>query len=171
MDVNDQGGNMTPGYQEDQMLDCESVPGLPSVPVTLGEDIRCAARSDVTVLISGAPDQCREIACAIDRQSSTPRGSVEVIDCRQRGAFTRALSLAPRWPAERTSILLLQEVHALSRNEQTEIDSRLAEIKTFARNAGIRIVASSSAPLFERVQNGAFDARLFYRLNVIHMVV
>jgi DNA-binding NtrC family response regulator len=153
------------------MLDCETFPQSSSVPPALGEDIRCAARSDVPVLITGDPEHSREIACAIDRQSRAPKGSVEVIDCRQRGAFSRALSLAPRWPAERTSILLLQEVHALSANEQAEIDDRLAEIKASARNAGIRIVASSSAPLFERVQEGAFDERLFYRLNVIHMVV
>jgi DNA-binding NtrC family response regulator len=31
-------------------------------------------------------------------------------------------------------------------------------------------VASSSVSLFDRVQQGAFDARLFYRLNVVHVV-
>ena len=38
------------------------------------------------------------------------------------------------------------------------------------RNSGLRIMASSSAPLFDRVRDGLFDERLYYRLNVIHMV-
>ena len=147
----------------------------PPVPPRLDEDIRCAARSHVPVLISGHPDEGREIACAIDRRSDAPRGSVEVVDCRQDGAFTRVMSLAaqgaepPR--SRRTSIVLLQEVHALSLSEQAEVDDRLAELRAARRAAGVRFIASSSMPLFERVQEGAFDERLFYRLNVIHMVV
>ena len=39
------------------------------VPISLADDIGCAARSDVPVLITGAPDQSREIAFAIDRRS------------------------------------------------------------------------------------------------------
>ena len=33
------------------------------------------------------------------------------------------------------------------------------------------MISSSSIPLESRVENGTFDARLFYRLNVIHMVI
>lgn len=163
---------MTPGHHP-QVLERECGDEQPYVPPRLDEDIGCAARSDVPVLITGDPEEGREIACAIDRRSRSPRGTVEVVDCRQRGAFSRAMSLGPRDRSSshhRASILLLQEIHALSLNEQAEMDHRLAEM-TSARHDGVRIMASSSTPLFDRVRQGAFDERLFYRLNVIHMIV
>ena len=144
-------------------------------PHRLEEEIGCAARSNVPVLITGDPDEGREIACAIDRMSRKPIGSVQVVDCRQSGAFDRVMSFAPedRTPshADQASILLLQEVHALSPDEQALVDLRLAQMRATRPSDGVRIIASSSAPLFERVQEGSFDERLFYRLNVIHMIV
>ena len=144
------------------------------VPAGLEEDIGCAARSDVPVLIIGDPEDGKEIACAIDRRSRAPKGRVEVVDCRQDGALGRVMSYEPSESCdygERSSILLLQEVHALSLPEQAEFEDRLEELRTARRSDGIRIIASSSAPLFEKVQDGSFDERLYYRLNVIHMVI
>ena len=164
---------MSSGHNENGLLerDCGSEGQLPSA---LEMEIGCAARSDVPVLISGDPDDGREIACAIDRLSPAPKGSVEVVDCRQYGALGRVMSYTPRKSdpsyRDRSSILLLQEVHALSLHEQAEFENRLVEMRA-RRDEGVRIMASSSAPLFERVQNGSFDERLYYRLNVIHMVV
>jgi DNA-binding NtrC family response regulator len=165
---------MTFGYSDNGVLERECG-DRPAVPPRLEEDIGCAARSHVPVLITGLPEDGKEIACAIDRRSRSPRGRVEVVDCRQDGAFTRVMSLA-RQEAEpprprRPAIVLLQEVHALSLSEQAEVDDRLAEIRASRRAAGVRFIASSSMPLFEKVQEGAFDERLFYRLNVIHLVV
>ena len=146
----------------------------PQVPADLALEIGCAARSDVPVLITGRPEEGREIACAIDRFSEQPKGTVEVVDCRERGALGRVLAFAPRESppvhADRASIVLLQEVHALSPNEQAEFESRLAETRVSARPP-VRFMASSSAPLFERVLQGSFDERLYYRLNMIHMIV
>lgn len=146
-----------------------------TVPPELYEDIRCAAQSDVPVLITGRPDAGHDIACEIDRKSRAPKGSVEVVDCRQYGALGRVMSHTPRERAQpaahRSSILLLQEVQALSLSEQAQFEQRLAELRVSRREDAIRIVASSSAPLFERVLDGSFDERLYYRLNVIHMVV
>ena len=166
---------MNPAYRNGGRLERECGSQEPAVPPRLEEDISCAARSKVPVLITGDPEDGKEIACAIDRRSDSPRGSVEVVDCRQHGAFTRVMSLArqgaepPR--ARHTSIVLLQEVQALSLSEQAEMDDRLAELRADRRAGGLRFIASSSTPLFERVQEGAFDERLYYRLNVIHMVV
>ena len=144
------------------------------VPVSLADDIGCAARSDVPVLITGGPDESREIAVAIDRRSHTTHGSVDVIDCRSLGALGRVMSHAS-WSsvangARHGSILLLQEVQALIPHEQAQFEHRLAEWRVSRRNSGLRIMASSSAPLFDRVRDGSFDERLYYRLNVIHMV-
>lgn len=162
------------GGKENGVLERECGAEEARVPALLAEDIGCAARSDVPVLISGEPEKGREIACAIDRRSRRPKGAVEVVDCRERGALGKVLSFTPRdasASAARASILLLQEVHALSLTDQAEFEDRLAELRTSRRANGIRIIASSSAPLFERVQEGSFDERLYYRLNVIHMVV
>lgn len=73
---------MGAGHKENVVMEraCEDVKG--QVPVSLADDIGCAARIDVPVLITGGPEQGREIACAIDRHSRTPSGSVDVIDCR-----------------------------------------------------------------------------------------
>ena len=144
------------------------------VRADLALDIGCAARTNVPVLITGRPEEGREIACAIDRVSARPRGTVEVIDCRERGALGRVLAFTPREAAQsstdRASIVLLQEVHALSPKEQAQFEDRLAEMRRSARPP-VRFIASSSAPLFERVLAGSFDERLYYRLNVIHMIV
>jgi hypothetical protein len=144
------------------------------LPASLELEIGCAARTDVPVLITGAPEEGREIACAIDRCSDQPNGSVEVVDCRQRGALGRVLSFTPREPSQtRTDgapIVLLQEVQALSPKEQEQFENRLAEMRRSPRPP-VRFIASSSTPLFERVLEGSFDERLYYRLNVIHMIV
>jgi DNA-binding NtrC family response regulator len=96
------------------------------------------------------------------------------VDCRERGALRRVLAFAPRdraqAHADRAAIVLLQEVHALSPNEQAQFEDRLAEVSRSPR-PHVRFIASSTTPLFERVMQGSFDERLYYRLNVIHMIV
>jgi DNA-binding NtrC family response regulator len=144
------------------------------VPEDLALEIGCAAKMDVPVLITGGPEEGREIACAIDRYSSRPKGTVEVVDCREHGAVGRLLAFTPRGPqqahADRAAIVLLQEVQALSPKEQAQFEVRLAEMR-ISPSPPVRFIASSSTPLFDRVREGAFDERLYYRLNVIHMVV
>ncbi len=175
MNVTHYGGDMTPGPSEKGLMErnnCQDERPR-GVPPRLEEDIGCAARTDVPVLITGDPEEGREIACAIDRRSPSPRGTVEVVDCRQRGALGRVLPFPPVGlpHAPRASILLLQEVQALTLHEQSQVDSRLAELRTGRRNERLRIIASSSTPLFDRVLEGSFDERLYYRLAVIHLVV
>lgn len=147
----------------------------PDMPRRLAEDIGCAARSEMPVLLIGGPEDCREIACAIDRHSRTPKGTVDVVDCRKRGAFAQAMSATPaersHTPNGRPPILLLQEVHALTPPEQAEFDDRLEQLRLLRNGQRVRIVVSSSKPLFERVLAGSFDERLYYRLAVMQMVV
>jgi DNA-binding NtrC family response regulator len=138
--------------------------------LSLADEIGCAARSHVPVLITGGPEEGREIACAIRRRSRMPSGALEIIDCRAFGALGRVMFAAAN-ATGRSSILLLQEVHALDLNEQAQFEHRLAEMRISRGSTGLRIIATSSAPLFERVLEGSFDERLYYRLNLIHMVV
>ena len=135
------------------------------------EDISLAALLDVPVLITGPAADCRELACELDRRSTSPVGAVEVIDCRTENA----LNALEEEEEERTvrndaKIVLLQEVQALSPADQLRLTRELGHVGRITCG-GRRILASSSVPLFDRVIDQLFDEDLFYRLNVIHIVI
>jgi Sigma-54 interaction domain len=137
-------------------------------------DLRLATVTDLPVLISGTPAASREIACELDRQSCSPKGAVAVVDCRERGALGALHSLAhdtidPE-DAAAVRILLLQEVHALDPADQALLEKEIEELRMRPIRP-LRIVASSSARLFDRVVDQLFSERLYYRLNLIHVVV
>jgi len=140
----------------------------------LASDLRLAAVTDLPVLLSGSPAACRKIAWELDRRNRDPRGAVEVVDCRQAGALGALQGVTRREAShadtERASILLLQEVHALNPTDQALLEKEIEEIR-MRPNRAVRILASSSAPLFDRVVDQLFSERLYYRLNVIHVVV
>ncbi len=133
------------------------------------EDISLAAQVDVPVLISGPAAACCELACELDRRSTSPVGAVEVIDCRVHDAL-RTFEPWKQGAADPATILLLQEVHALSPDDQLRLIRKLEEVGRTTSGAR-RIVASSSVPLFDRVVDQLFSEPLFYRLNVIHIVI
>ena len=68
----------------------------------------------------------------------------------------------------RGAILWLKEVHRFTSAQQAAV-MKLVEAAQARPIA--RIVASSSVDLFDLVERGSFDARLFYRLNTIHLIV
>jgi transcriptional regulator of acetoin/glycerol metabolism len=134
------------------------------------EDISLAAVLDVPVLISGPEADCRELACELDRRSTSPVGAVEVIDCRTENALKALASEEGKAVRSDAKILLLQEVQALSPDDQLRLTRELDHVGRTACG-GRRILASSSVPLFDRVIDQLFDENLFYRLNVIHIVI
>jgi Sigma-54 interaction domain len=133
------------------------------------EDISLAALLDVPVLITGPAADCRELACELDRRSPSPVGAVEVIDCRTEDAL-KALGSQEETVRSDAKILLLQDVQALSPIDQLRLTRELDQIGR-ATLPGRRILASSSVPLFDRVIDQLFDENLYYRLNVIHIVI
>jgi hypothetical protein len=131
-------------------------------------DIALAAATELPVLISGDPVTSRAVAFELDRVGRSRIGAVEVVDCRQPGALeSRPLRTRPGPPC----VLLLQEVHALSAKEQLMLEQQLDELLQLPPAARLRVVASSSAPLYDRVVGERFRDRLYYRLNMIHIVV
>ena len=134
------------------------------------EDISLAALLDVPVLITGPEDECRELACELDRRSTSPVGTVEVIDCRTENALKALEPEEEKAVPNDPKILLLQEVHALSPEDQLRLTRELDHERRIT-GGGRRILASSSIPLFDRVIDQLFDEDLFYRLNVIHIVI
>ena len=135
------------------------------------EDISLAALLDVPVLITGPEADCRELACELDRRSTSPVGAVEVIDCRTENALKALGSEEEKAVQNDAKILLLQEVHALSPDDQLRLTRELDHVGRTTCGSGRRILASSSVPLFDRVIDQLFDENLFYRLNVIHIVI
>lgn len=129
-------------------------------------DIQLAVASELPVLISGEPVASRAIALELGRARRPRSGPVEIVDCREAGAVA-AHSLRTGAAA----VLLLEEVHALSGGEQLLLEQQLADVLQLPPATRVRVVASSSASLYDRVVDERFRDRLFYLLNMIHIVV
>lgn len=146
----------------------EAQPAIASAVTAVQPDIELAAASLMPLLISADPVASRAIAVELDRYATSGRGDVDVVDCRQAGV------LGARLPAGRRaghSVLLLQEVHALSRDDQTLLEQQLESELLQPPASRIRVVSSSSASLYDQVLEARFPERLYYLLNMIHIVV
>ena len=133
-------------------------------------DLQVAARSQVPVLISGSPRCALMLAQAIAGLPSRVDRSMKIVscdvdDCDLEAAFTAPASETAR--ASRPPILLLREVHALTRAGQSVLRRLLRSRPLEAP----RVFASTSVSLDQRVKDGLFDPDLFYCLNTIHLVI
>jgi DNA-binding NtrC family response regulator len=138
------------------------------------DDLRVAAELEVPVLISGPVSASGQIAGELHRRSGAA-GEFEILDCRagstlvprQIRDWTR--DLPGRHTATRQRTVLLQEIHALPSTDQAALAQQL-ELQVVRNPSAVRIISSSSVSLFDQVVNRAFDERLYYRLNIIHLV-
>lgn len=140
-------------------------------PWSWEEDVEVAARHDVPVLLSAGPAESQEIACHLSRNSRSPRPWVRIVDCRQPEAAGAVRSLTGTdYGGDCPEILLLQEVWALSHADQSALETQLEEALLHREACPqVRILASSSVPLYEQVVQQAFHERLYYLLNMIHI--
>ena len=137
-------------------------------------DISLAAVSLAPVLITAPPGDALRIVRAIAARER--RGHArEVLTCDVAAGDDVVGAIAGnrlRIATDHgTAILWVGEVHALKRRDQVALMKLLAYPSTGRGGDVPRIVASSSVDLRDRVATGRFDARLFYRLNIIHIVV
>jgi type II secretory pathway predicted ATPase ExeA len=79
----------------------------------------------------------------------------------------RAMAIASAISDPDVEDLVVHEIHGLNQAQQTAL---LRLLETDKNRGRCRIIATSSASLFDRVREGAFLEALFYRLNVIHIV-
>jgi hypothetical protein len=129
------------------------------------DDLALAAGSTCPVLITAAPDEALDIARMIAVQSGLGE-RVDVLDFGEPGGSG---SPGPTQSPSSSRVVLLREIHALTRAQQVWL---MELLEKRPREAGTpRIMASSSVSLLKRVHHGRFDARLFYRLNALHLVV
>ena len=128
----------------------------------VAEDIECASRSTANVLISGGDRASRaEVAQIIHAQ----RG-------RAAGPLLRPDDAAPVPEYPGGSTVFIEEVGELSSPMQKwlmRLLDRQAEPRTGERLFGL--IAGTRYDLIGRIANASFDARLFYRLNVIHIMM
>ena len=140
----------------------------------LEDDVDIAARSRVPVLITAPPGRALSIARAITARSAPAGGArMQICDSAAGDDILAALSEGRLRAAMGigTTTFVLQEVHMLSEIEQEAVNKLLDTRPNRPLDDMPRIITTSSVSLFDRVRQGAFDDRLFHRLNTIHIVV
>ena len=154
------------------------------------EDI---APTDATVLIEGESGTGKElVARAIHQRSARGEGPFIVINCsaypatlleselfgHEKGAFTGAIrQRAGRFEQADGGTVFLDEIGEIPPSAQIKL-LRVLQTQKFERLGGektievdVRILAATNKDLLQEVKNGEFREDLFYRLNVIPIVL
>ncbi|MDA8142031.1 MAG: sigma-54 dependent transcriptional regulator [Desulfobacteraceae bacterium] len=157
------------------------------------ETIRKVAPSSATVLIEGASGTGKELVAKSIHFNSPRRNQPFVaVNCsalaetlleselfgHEKGAFTGAISMKKgRFELADQGTLFLDEIGELSPSLQVKL-LRVLQEKVFERVGGmrpisvnIRLIAATNKSLKEEIQKGHFREDLFYRLNVVHVVL
>ncbi len=171
-----------PGVDETRVPPAHSGAGGPALS---DFDLATAVRSDACVLFTGRKDTAESAAYLIHSLSGWRRGPFTVVDCGWPESVVESLLFGPAaeseppTPAEpyprmaQAGTILLQDVGRLG----SAMQSKLADLPLRSRGPGRpgqsrrRLMASTCEPLLPRVLDGTFDDRLFYRLNVIQVLV
>ena len=167
--------------------------GKSSVMLNVFEAIRKISPSSATVLIEGESGTGKELVAKSIHFNSPRRDKPFIaVNCsalsenlleselfgHEKGAFTGAISMKKgRFELADGGSLFLDEISELSQGLQVKLLRALQE-RTFERVGGvkpimvdIRIIAATNRQLKEEVKQGRFREDLFYRLNVINIVI
>jgi two-component system, NtrC family, response regulator AtoC len=154
---------------------------------------RTAARSSSTILVLGESGTGKEVlARAIHAESPRAEGPFVAVSCaalteslleselfgHERGAFTGAIARRKgKFEAAHGGTLFLDEVGDVGPKLQLDL-LRVLEERKFHRVGGnepievdVRIVAATNRDLKKAVADGRFRDDLFYRLNVIPILI
>ncbi len=154
---------------------------------------RTAARSSSTILVLGESGSGKEVlARAIHTESPRAEGPFVAVSCaalteslleselfgHEKGAFTGAIARRKgKFEAAHGGTLFLDEVGDIGPKLQLDL-LRVLEERKFHRVGGneqievdVRIIAATNRDLRKAVAEGRFRDDLFYRLNVIPVVV
>jgi DNA-binding NtrC family response regulator len=172
----------------------EAIVGGSAVMEQVRATIERLSRSDTTtVLIEGESGAGKEVvARAIHFQSARAERPFLQVNCaalpehlleselfgHERGAFTDAhAQKRGLFETAEGGAVMLDEIGDLPPGGQAKL-LRLLENKTFRRVGGVqelradvRVIAATNVDLEERVSEGRFRADLFFRLNVVRIVV
>ena len=157
------------------------------------ETIRKVAPANATVLIEGESGTGKEmVAKSIHFNSARRDKPFIAVNCsalaeslleselfgHEKGAFTGAVARKKgRFELADTGTLFLDEIGELSQNLQVKL-LRVLQEKTFELVGGtrsivadIRVIAATNKNLKEEMANGRFREDLYYRLNVVRIVL
>ncbi len=157
------------------------------------ETIQKVAPASATVLIEGESGTGKElVAKAIHFNSTRKDEQFIAVNCsafaetlleselfgHEKGAFTGAVSMKKgRFELADKGTLFLDEIGELSQPLQVKL-LRVLQEKTFERVGGtqsisvnFRLIAATNKQLKEEVRKGHFREDLYYRLNVVHIVL
>jgi two-component system NtrC family response regulator len=157
------------------------------------ETIRKVAPTTTTVLIEGESGTGKELAAKSIHFNSLRRDKPFVaVNCsalaetlleselfgHEKGAFTGAIAMKKgRFELADGGTLFLDEIGELSQSLQIKL-LRVLQEKIFERVGGvkpisvdIRIIAATNKNLKEEMEQGRFREDLYYRLNVVHIVL
>lgn len=154
-------------------------------PALSGLDLRTAVQSDACVLLTGDEDAVQAAAYRIHSLSGWRHGPFTIVDCGwpeamvESALFGAFADIEPPTPTEpyprlaQSGTVLLQNVGRLGPAMQSKVADLLTQVRGSRRQGRSRrrLMASTSEPLLPRVLEGTFDDRLFYRLNLIHLVI
>ena len=154
--------------------------------------IGIVSESKTTVLIEGESGTGKELIARAIHVHTDPRKPFISINCsavvetlleselfgHEKGAFTGAsYQKQGKFELADSGTLFLDEIGDMSLNMQVKL-LRVIQEREFERVGGkarirteARIMAATNKPLRELVERGDFRQDLFYRLNVIHIVV
>ena len=154
--------------------------------------IGIVSQSKTTVLIEGESGTGKELIARAIHEHTDPARPFISINCsaivetlleselfgHEKGAFTGAsYRKLGKFELANSGTLLLDEIGDMSLNMQVKL-LRVMQEREFERVGGgdkvrtdVRIIGATNKPLQERVAQGAFREDLYYRLNVIHIVV
>jgi two-component system NtrC family response regulator len=157
------------------------------------DTIEKVALSSATVLIEGESGTGKElVAKSIHFNSPRHDKPFVAVNCsalaenlleselfgHERGAFTGAVATKKgRFELADDGTLFLDEIGELSQNLQVKL-LRVLQEKVFERVGGvrtvsvdIRIIAATNKDLQQEMRDGRFREDLYYRLNVVHIVL
>ncbi len=157
------------------------------------ETIRKVAPATATVLIEGPSGTGKELVAKSIHFNSLRRNQPFVaVNCsalaeslleselfgHEKGAFTGAVSMKKgRFELADQGTLFLDEIGELSSSLQVKL-LRVLQEKVFERVGGIRpisvnirLIAATNKSLRDEIAKGRFREDLFYRLNVVHIVL
>ena len=132
-----------------------------------------AARHSVTLLITAGSRQMVDIVAR--RIHSSQFTAVAPFVGLKAGSFPpdaeqlRTHLVKPLYAAAGGS-LLIRDVEEMSSAAQRTFASILSE-RSLGHPAAVRLIAGTTVSLLERVNAGYFLEELFYRLNLIHLVI
>jgi DNA-binding NtrC family response regulator len=151
-------------------------------------DLVRAARVDSSILLTGGTGaaEAEGIARQIHGLSGWRWGQFLVVDCAWPDSLLeqRLFKILRPHPEAviageplprllQAGTIFLREIGKL----QPAVQVRLADALANASGSGgqmrsrWRVMASTSEPLLERIAEGTFDDRLFYRLNMLHLML